>query len=52
MKDRGALIAYMKTCMAAEDWHAVSDAACDLRELDAEIRAKKKRRQPRKKGRR
>lgn len=35
MKDRDTLIAYLRTCMDAEDWHAVADAACDLREIEA-----------------
>lgn len=35
---REVLITYMKYQTAAEDWHAVSDVANDLRELDVEIR--------------
>lgn len=34
MNSREALVAYMKTKIDEEDWHAVSDAANDLRELD------------------
>jgi hypothetical protein len=34
-KLREVLIEYLKAKAEAEDWHAVSDAACDLRELDA-----------------
>ena len=32
------LIEYMKVMMARHDWHGVSDAANDLRELEAEMR--------------
>ncbi len=32
---RKILVEYLKAKAEAEDWHAVSDAACDLRELDA-----------------
>ena len=35
---RAALIAYMHSAMEREDWHAVSDAANDLRVLDERIR--------------
>ncbi len=35
---RDVLIVYLKMKADAEDWHAVADAACDLRELDAEAR--------------
>ena len=35
---RSALIAYLRSCIEVEDWHAISDAANDLRELDAEER--------------
>lgn len=30
-----ALIAYLKAKVEARDWHGVSDAACDLRVLEA-----------------
>ena len=33
------LIEYMKVMMARHDWHGVSDAANDLRELEAEMRS-------------
>lgn len=33
--ERKALIEYLKVKVAAEDWHAVSDAANDLRVLEA-----------------
>lgn len=36
--DREILIEYMKMKTRREDWHGVSDAANDLRELDAEAR--------------
>lgn len=32
---REALIAYLKSCVERCDWHAVSDAANDLRVLEA-----------------
>jgi len=35
---RAALIAYMRSAMEREDWHAVSDSANDLRVLDERIR--------------
>lgn len=35
---REVLITYLRYQTAAEDWHAVSDVANDLRELDVEIR--------------
>lgn len=35
---REALIAYLLSCVEREDWHAVSDAANDLRVLEAEIK--------------
>ena len=33
------LIEYMKVMMARHDWHGVSDAANDLRELEVEMRS-------------
>lgn len=30
-----ALVAYLKAKVEARDWHGVSDAACDLRVLEA-----------------
>lgn len=36
--DRDILVAYMQMCIEHEDWHGVSDAANDLRELDAYLR--------------
>lgn len=35
---RQKMIGYMKDKILLEDWHAVSDSACDLREIDAELR--------------
>lgn len=35
---RGTYIQYMRDRIEDEDWHGVSDAANDLRELDCEIR--------------
>ncbi len=37
VKEREALIAYINVKLAAMDWHAVSDACCDIRELEAQI---------------
>jgi hypothetical protein len=37
--ERTALIAYLQVKKDAEDWHAVADAAMDLRELDAKLAA-------------
>ncbi len=34
---KGILVAYLKMKLDAEDWHAVQDAASDIRELDAQI---------------
>lgn len=34
---RDALIAYLLTCVTAKDWHGVSDAANDIRVIDAMI---------------
>ncbi len=36
MSEREVLIAYLRMKVDQEDWHAVSDAANDLRVLDAE----------------
>jgi hypothetical protein len=35
---RAVLIAYLRSAMEREDWHATSDAANDLRVLDETIR--------------
>lgn len=32
------LIDYLKSKILANDWHAVQDAASDIREIDAEIK--------------
>lgn len=37
---RRTLIEYLKAKVDREDWHGVSDAANDLRELEAEQRAR------------
>lgn len=39
---RAVLIEYMKIKVEMEDWHGVSDAANDLRELDAEHRGRQR----------
>jgi len=38
LEQRTALIAYLKSKIPASDWHAVADAAMDLREVDAQIK--------------
>ena len=35
---REALKLYLRSCIDVQDWHGVSDAANDLRELEAEQR--------------
>lgn len=34
---RARLIEYLRMKIDAEDWHAVADAAMDLREIDAKL---------------
>ena len=34
-EQKAALIAYLKSKLTAEDWHAVQDAASDIREIVA-----------------
>jgi hypothetical protein len=34
---KAALVAYCRSKLAAGDWHAVQDAASDIRELDAKL---------------
>lgn len=34
---KDSLVSYIFTAIAVEDWHAVADAACDLREIDAKL---------------
>ena len=36
---RRVLLEYLQVMIALEDWHGVSDAANDLRELDAKNKA-------------
>lgn len=36
-EQREGLIAYLKVKIAAADWHAVQDAASDIREVEAKI---------------
>lgn len=36
---RRVLLEYLQVMIALEDWHGVSDAANDLRELDAQQKA-------------
>lgn len=35
--EREQLIAYLLAKVKAEDWHAVQDAASDIREIDAKL---------------
>jgi len=37
VSERKVLITYLLTKALAEDWHAVADAAMDLREIDARL---------------
>lgn len=41
-KRRQVLVDYLKMMADCNDWHAVSDAANDLRELEAEERGREK----------
>lgn len=36
-EQRKQLIAYLLSKVSAEDWHAVQDAASDIRELEARL---------------
>lgn len=40
-RHRATLVAYLRVKVEQEDWHGVSDAANDLRELDAAWRARR-----------
>ena len=37
MTERNTLIKYLMVKIISEDWHAVADAAMDLREIDAKL---------------
>lgn len=37
LEQRGALVAYLLAKIRAEDWHAVQDAASDIREVNAKL---------------
>lgn len=37
-EEKEQLIGYMKSKIKSEDWHAVSDAANDLREIEVELK--------------
>ena len=37
LEQKAELIAYCQSKLKAGDWHAVQDAASDIRELDAQI---------------
>ncbi len=37
MDQRATLIAYLLSKVHAGDFHAVADAACDIREIDAKL---------------
>lgn len=34
---KASLVAYIKSKLHAQDWHAIADAAMDLREIDAKL---------------
>ena len=36
---KAALVAYLRSKLEAEDWHAVQDAASDIREIEAVLKA-------------
>lgn len=36
-REREVIVTYLLAKQQAEDWHAVADAAMDLRELDAKL---------------
>jgi len=38
-KQKAALVAYLRSKLEAEDWHAVQDAASDIREIEAVLKA-------------
>lgn len=37
-KEKKALLSYLNSKVLAEDWHAVADAAMDLREIEAQVK--------------
>ncbi len=37
LEKRAALISYLRMKIEDDDWHAVADAAMDLREIDAKL---------------
>ncbi len=37
-EEKAALVAYLKSKLSAEDWHAVQDAASDIREIVAALK--------------
>jgi hypothetical protein len=37
VEQKAELVAYLLMKVRAADWHAVADAACDLREIDAKL---------------
>lgn len=39
LAQKGKMVEYMLSKIEAEDWHAVADAAMDIREIEAEVRA-------------
>lgn len=38
-EQKAALVAYLRSKIVAEDWHAVQDAASDIREIVAMLKA-------------
>ena len=39
IEQKAALVAYLRSKLIAEDWHAVQDAASDIREIVAVLKA-------------
>ena len=38
-ESKSAMIDYLKLKVTLQDWHAVMDASCDIREIDSELKA-------------
>lgn len=41
-KQKETLIVYLQSKISAKDWHAVQDAASDIREIEAQIKILRK----------
>lgn len=42
LEQKAQLVAYLQSKLKAEDWHAVQDAASDIRELEAKLEVLRK----------